>query len=145
MRKILRIVALVAGLTLFAAVAACSPAENEGAASAVYYTVTFDAQGGSEVESRSVLAGNPVRRPANPVRAEYSFVGWFDEAEGGERWDFDTDRVTEDLTLYAHWNALPAEGEGFVRSGKSRDGIAIDARRPRKRIVKNGNWYLFTN
>ncbi len=26
-----------------------------------------------------------------------------------------------------------AEGEGFVRSGESRDGIAIDARRPRKR------------
>lgn len=48
--------------------------------------VYFSAQGGSEVESRSVLAGNPVRRPANPVRAEYSFVGWFDEAEGGERW-----------------------------------------------------------
>ena len=43
--------------------------------------------------------------------------------------DFDTGRVTEDLTLYAHWNALPAEGEGFVRSGESRDGIAIDARR----------------
>ena len=28
---------------------------------------------------------------------------------------------------------LLAEGEGFVRSGESRDGIAIDARRPGKR------------
>ena len=97
MRKLLRVLALVAGLALFAALAACSPEESGGAASSVYYTVTFDAQGGSEVESQSVLAGNPVRRPANPVRADHYFVGWFDEAEGGERWDFGTD---SDLRRY---------------------------------------------
>lgn len=111
MRKLLRVLALIAGLALFAALAACSPEESGGAASSVYYTVTFDAQGGSEVESQSMLAGNPVRRPVNPVRADHYFVGWFDEAEGGEGWDFGTDRVTGDLTLYAHWSALPAEGE----------------------------------
>ena len=98
MRKLLRVLALIAGLALFvAALAACSPEESGGAASSVYYTVTLDAQGGSEVESQSVLAGNPVRRLVNPVRADHYFVGWFDEAEGGEGWDFGTD---SDLRRY---------------------------------------------
>ena len=41
MRKLLRVLALVAGLALFAALAACSPKESGGAASSVYYTVTL--------------------------------------------------------------------------------------------------------
>lgn len=47
MRKFLRVLALIAGFALLAALAACSLEESGGAASSVYYTVTFDAQGGS--------------------------------------------------------------------------------------------------
>ena len=66
MRKLLRMFALVAGLALLAAVAACSPAENEGAASSVYYTVTFDAQGGSEVRAGAYLRAIPSAVPQIP-------------------------------------------------------------------------------
>ncbi len=44
----------------------------------VYYTVTFDSQGGSAVESEKVLAGNPAHAPISPAKDNYGFIGWYD-------------------------------------------------------------------
>lgn len=75
------------------------PAESDG-----YYTVTFDSRGGTEVESQRVRGGNPVRRPETPVREGYYLNGWFTDAGATEdAWSFVSDRVTEDMTLYAGW------------------------------------------
>lgn len=69
-----------------------------------YHTVTFDSRGGNAVESQRVLDGNPVARPEPPVLDGYFLNGWYrDESATGDEWDFDTDRVTEDITLYAGW------------------------------------------
>ena len=69
-----------------------------------YHTVTFDSRGGSSVESQRVLDGNPVVRPEPPMLDGYFLNGWYkDEEATGDEWDFDTDRVTEDITLYAGW------------------------------------------
>src|SRR5699024_3310634 len=37
-----------------------------------------------------------------------TFAGWFTEQSGGEPWDFATP-ITADTTLYAQWEAVPAE------------------------------------
>lgn len=68
-----------------------------------YYTVTFDSQGGSAIESQRILSGNPVHRPLLSTREGYVLLGWYKDAEATENWDFDTDRVTSDITLYAGW------------------------------------------
>lgn len=70
---------------------------------AIYCLVTFDSRGGSEVESQSVLMGNPVSRPATPIREGYFLTGWYEDEETTDAWDFDSDRVQEDMTLYAGW------------------------------------------
>ena len=79
-----------------------------------YYTVTFDSNGGSPVESREVLAGNPVLRPDPPVLDGYFLNGWYEDEELSDEWHFDTDRVQADMTLYAGWtaeeNMQPTEG-----------------------------------
>jgi uncharacterized repeat protein (TIGR02543 family) len=68
------------------------------------YTVTFDAQNGEENtvwgEQRY---GETVSEPSEPYRSGYTFVGWYKEAECINPWNFDTDVVKGELTLYARW------------------------------------------
>ena len=96
-------------LTAFVCIAAfalvgCTPPEQSG--SEVYHTVTFDSCGGTAVQSQQVLDGNLARRPDTPLREGYFLRGWYEDAAATEsEWDFDTDRVTGDITLYAGWTA----------------------------------------
>lgn len=66
-------------------------------------TVTFDALGGSAVESQSVRYGETLEEPGETVRPGYQLVGWSTAPEGEALWDFEANTVTETLTLYAVW------------------------------------------
>lgn len=85
------------------------PDEPLPSADLTYYEVTFDSMGGSQVPSQQVLAGNPVRRPDAPTREDYTFSGWYQDSEYTDLWDFDTDRVEADMTLYARWDEVSEE------------------------------------
>jgi len=67
------------------------------------YTVTFDSQGGSEVDSQTVAHGGKVTEPTAPTRTGYTFDGWYKELECTNAWTFATDKVTSVMTLYAKW------------------------------------------
>lgn len=87
-----------------------------------YYTVTFDSRGGSTVESQRIREGNPVVRPKTPTNSGYFLTGWF--KQDNTEWNFDTDRVNSDITLYAGWQAeeqLPDSTESltFVKEGNA--------------------------
>lgn len=71
----------------------------------VTHTVTFNSDGGSEVASQTVEDGVTATRPADPTKTDYTFGGWFKEDTLTTEWDFDNDKVTEDITLYAKWEA----------------------------------------
>ncbi len=43
--------------------------------SQIYYTVTFDSDGGSRVPSQKVPAGGTVTKPEDPVKEGYAFSG----------------------------------------------------------------------
>ncbi|MGM9645891.1 MAG: flavodoxin [Eubacteriales bacterium] len=68
-----------------------------------YYTVTFDSRGGSAVESQSIREGNLVARPQTPTKSGYSLTGWFKQDD--TEWNFNTDKVNSNITLYAGWQA----------------------------------------
>ena len=70
------------------------------------YTVTFDSQGGSTVNSQIMEYGQMVSEPAEPTRESYVFEGWYQESACINLWDFATDTVTSNLTLYAKWTSL---------------------------------------
>lgn len=74
------------------------------AVNCAFHTVTFDSQGGTAVGSVIASHNCPIARPANPTRIQYqSFGGWYKDAECTDDWDFNTDVVTMDLTLFAKW------------------------------------------
>ena len=94
------------------------------------YTVTFDSQGGSAVSSQIVSHGGKVTKPTNPTKTGYTFGGWYKESGCTTPWDFATDTVTANVTLYAKWTPLyalrdtgPAGGLIFyVKEGGYSDG-----------------------
>ncbi len=63
------------------------------------YTVTFDSDGGSNVDAQVVLYNETAVAPTAPVKVGYTFLGWF---LGEELYEFNT-AVTENLTLKAKW------------------------------------------
>jgi len=67
------------------------------------YTVTFDSQGGSAVVSQTVEQDAKVTEPTVPTKTDYAFGGWYKESGCTNAWNFDTDTVTANVTLYAKW------------------------------------------
>lgn len=67
------------------------------------YTVTFDSQGGSQVEEQGAEHDGLVPEPSAPTKEGYTFKGWFKEDTFKNEWKFDADKVTSSITLYAKW------------------------------------------
>ena len=73
------------------------------------YTVTFDANGhGTAPSSQEVVENQHVTEPDAPVAAEWIFGGWYKEAECTNAWNFASDVVTANRTLYAKWTPVVA-------------------------------------
>lgn len=70
------------------------------------FIVTFNSQGGSETPSQEVHAGNKAVKPADPTKDKSHFTGWYKEAACTSIWDFETETVSENTTLYAGWTSV---------------------------------------
>lgn len=78
------------------------------------YTVSFDSQGGSEIDDITAFEGYKITAPDSPLKYRTDFGGWYKEASCENEWIFDTEVVTEDLTLYAKWDNLAYPGSVFI-------------------------------
>ena len=67
------------------------------------HTVTFNSQGGSNVDDQTVEHGETVERPTDPTRENYIFEGWYINTEFTTAWNFATCVVISDTTLFARW------------------------------------------
>lgn len=78
------------------------------------FTVKFDSDGGSAVNAVTVKSGEKIPEPKSPVKAtlekQYAFKGWYYQ---GEKWDFENDVVTENITLTAKWELTGDFTVGF--------------------------------
>lgn len=66
------------------------------------YKVQFADTGDTAVEAQTVTGGTAVAQPADPVRKNYTFTGWY---LNGAKYDFNTP-VNSDLTLTAGWKKV---------------------------------------
>ncbi|AMK13532.1 TIGR02543 family repeat-containing cell surface protein [methanogenic archaeon mixed culture ISO4-G1] len=69
------------------------------------YTVSFEMQGhGVQVDDQDVEYLDKAVRPDDPACTEYDFVGWYKDALYSEEWDFDSDMVEQDTSIFAKWS-----------------------------------------
>jgi uncharacterized repeat protein (TIGR02543 family) len=113
------------------------------------YTVTFNVDGGTPAPAAQTVAeGGTVTAPAAPAKAGYAFGGWHKEAALTTLWDFDTDTVTADISLYAKW--IPTYTVSFNANGGTpvpavqtvaEGGKVTAPLTPAKAIHDFGGWY----
>ena len=64
-------------------------------------SVSLDANGGTcTVQTVTAQVGKKLAPVPAAERDGYVFEGWFKSASGGERWNFETDKVKGSMTLY---------------------------------------------
>lgn len=66
-------------------------------------TVRFETGCKTKIPDQKVKKGGFAQCPEQPRRPGRIFDGWYYDEERTERWDFETDSVEENLTLYAKW------------------------------------------
>ena len=77
----------------------------------LFYTITFETDGGSSVSSAIVTNNAKVTEPEAPAKEGCTFGGWYTDAELTEKYDFDS-KVTKNFTLYAKWDKHDDEEYG---------------------------------
>lgn len=66
------------------------------------YTVSFDTDGGSTVESQTVVTGNKATKPTStPTKKGYNFVGWYTDNTYTTEFDFENTIIIDNTTIYA--------------------------------------------
>lgn len=96
------------------------------------YIVSFESNGGSEVESQIILSGKAAL-PNEPQREGYTFAGWYtDNVTFENEFDFNT-VIDKDYTLYAMWTPVYGEFDNEPVSGSMHEvtsysitGLEID-------------------
>lgn len=70
-----------------------------------YLTVRFDTQGKGRNPAMitGIESGEKVTAPTNPTASGFTFGGWYKEAACTNQWNFSSDTVTDNITLYAKW------------------------------------------
>ena len=69
----------------------------------VTYSVSFNANGGSSVDSVDVINGKTVSKPADPKKDGSVFLGWYADEACTKLYTFGNEIVTADTTIYAKW------------------------------------------
>jgi uncharacterized repeat protein (TIGR02543 family) len=78
----------------------------------VLCTLTFTSNGGSAVASQTVAAGSIISSPES-TRSGYTLGGWYtDNNTFNTQFNFNTQQVTSNITLYAKWNTNTTGGAG---------------------------------
>ena len=110
------------------------------------HLVTFNSDGGTVVENKTVPHGSPVAKPTDPTRDGYEFDGWFN---GETEWDFNT-AITAAITLKAKWTKVhsvtfDSDGGSEVAAQTIRDGnTAVKPADPTKAWAPASGLYLGT-
>ena len=94
------------------------------------YTVSFDSNGGSDVDSQQVEYKDTVSQPDNPTLDGYTFQGW---TLDGDPYDFNTP-VTSSITLKALWSKNTPVAKKHTVTFDSSEGSKVDSQ-----TVKEGD------
>ncbi len=69
--------------------------------------VHFETNGGSKIDDVTAIYGEKLTKPADPTKDGKYFAGWYKNIDCTEKWDFEKDTVSGNMTLYAKWSDTP--------------------------------------
>ncbi|MDN4601627.1 S-layer homology domain-containing protein [Paenibacillus sp. F6_3S_P_1C] len=73
----------------------------------LYVNISFESNGGTEIENQKVNYNSLAVNPEAPEKAGYTFSGWYRDSQLLQVFDFNTN-LTENITLYAKWKSSTA-------------------------------------
>lgn len=91
-----------------------------------YYTIIFESNGGSAIDSQNIEEGSLVIRPDDPIREGYRLIAWYTDESLTEVYNFD-EPVTKDITLYASWEELVEENSFLDQAPPDVEIYSFDA------------------
>ncbi|MDR1033470.1 MAG: InlB B-repeat-containing protein [Bifidobacteriaceae bacterium] len=66
-------------------------------------TVKFNTNGGTNIDQQEVTLNEAVADPGTQSKTKAIFLGWFTDPAFTAPWDFASDTVKDDMTLYVKW------------------------------------------
>ncbi len=114
------------------------------------YKVSFNSNGGTTVVEQLVQEGANATKPASPTKESCEFEGWYSDSGLIDEWNFSTDEVRGNITLYAKWSSLftisfDINGGSEVTKPENqsvKDGDkAIEPTEPQRSGYKFDGWY----
>lgn len=90
------------------------------------YSVKFDVNGGTPINSKNIIYPNKLTKPdPNPTRSGATFYGWYKENNFRSSFNFSDEVIKADTTLYAKWESklLASDKKNKAEFGRS---IAVD-------------------
>ena len=91
------------GLSALLLTFGCSAEDPKDEQTTTTFTVTFNSKGGSAVENQTVNSGEVATKPTDPTREGHVFQGWYKEEAYTNKFNFATETITANITLYARW------------------------------------------
>ena len=98
------------------------------------YVVSFNAMGGTEVDNQSVVENGLVTLPTS-TKLGFDLSGWFESNDNGDsfirEWNFSTDQVVGNMTLFAQWQpgtytiAFDTQGGSAISSISGLSGTLV--------------------
>ena len=89
------------------------------------HTVSFyygnQAEETSKVVPKVVQYEKTVNKPTDPIAKGYQFEGWYTQENGGEEFDFNQ-KITKDVTVYAHWSEVKPDHTVYFDYGGKAEG-----------------------
>lgn len=80
--------------------------------------VTFNSNGGNNIETQRIKEGEHVKEPSPPKKDGFNFAGWYTNNNYTNKWNFETNTVDSAVTLYAKWEEIQKEpaskSTGFI-------------------------------
>ena len=117
------------------------------------YQITFNNNGATSDPAANfkILAGKKITEPTKPSRTGFTFVNWYKDVSLDTVFDFNTETITADTTLYAGWGYKVT----FVNNGATSDAAAdvnivtgkkvLEPTKPKKTGNVFINWYKDTS
>jgi uncharacterized repeat protein (TIGR02543 family) len=78
----------------------------EGQLANPIYTLTFNTNGGTQIQPISGVAGSSISMPSNPTRTGFQFEGWFLDPDFTEATEVASTISNNDITYYANWRPV---------------------------------------